>query len=248
MKKLDQLYSGKAKSVYRTDDAQRFILHFRDDTSAFDGKKIEQLDRKGMVNNLFNAFIMQRLAAAGIPTHFERLLSAQEALVKRLEMMPIECVVRNIAAGSICRRLGIEEGRELNPPTFELFLKDDALGDPMINESHIVPFGWAAPEHVARGRELSFAVNDVLKPLFREAGLLLVDYKLEFGLCDGQVLLGDEFTPDGCRVWDMATREKLDKDRFRQDLGNVIESYELVGQRLGIDFDAELAKLGDGVA
>ncbi len=248
MKKLDQLYSGKAKSVYRTDDAQRFILHFRDDTSAFDGKKIEQLDRKGMVNNLFNAFIMQRLAAAGIPTHFERLLSAQEALVKRLEMMPIECVVRNIAAGSICRRLGIEEGRELNPPTFELFLKDDALGDPMINESHIVSFGWAAPEHVARGRELSFAVNDVLKPLFREAGLLLVDYKLEFGLCDGQVLLGDEFTPDGCRVWDMATREKLDKDRFRQDLGNVIESYELVGQRLGIDFDAELAKLGDGVA
>ena len=248
MKKLDQLYSGKAKSVYRTDDAQRFILHFRDDTSAFDGKKIEQLDRKGMVNNLFNAFIMQRLAAAGIPTHFERLLSAQEALVKRLEMMPIECVVRNIAAGSICRRLGIEEGRELNPPTFELFLKDDALGDPMINESHIVSFGWAAPEHVARGRELSFAVNDVLKPLFREAGLLLVDYKLEFGLCDGQVLLGDEFTPDGCRVWDMAKREKLDKDRFRQDLGNVIESYELVGQRLGIDFDAELAKLGDGVA
>ena len=248
MKKLDQLYSGKAKSVYRTDDAQRFILHFRDDTSAFDGKKIEQLDRKGMVNNLFNAFIMQRLAAAGIPTHFERLLSVQEALVKRLEMMPIECVVRNIAAGSICRRLGIEEGRELNPPTFELFLKDDALGDPMINESHIVSFGWAAPEHVARGRELSFAVNDVLKPLFREAGLLLVDYKLEFGLCDGQVLLGDEFTPDGCRVWDMATREKLDKDRFRQDLGNVIESYELVGQRLGIDFDAELAKLGDGVA
>ena len=248
MKKLDQLYSGKAKSVYRTDDAQRFILHFRDDTSAFDGKKIEQLDRKGMVNNLFNAFIMQRLAAAGIPTHFERLLSAQEALVKRLEMMPIECVVRNIAAGSICRRLGIEEGRELNPPTFELFLKDDALGDPMINESHIVSFGWAAPEHVARGRELSFAVNDVLKPLFREAGLLLVDYKLEFGLCDGQVLLGDEFTPDGCRVWDVATREKLDKDRFRQDLGNVIESYELVGQRLGIDFDAELAKLDDGVA
>ena len=248
MKKLDQLYSGKAKSVYRTDDAQRYILHFRDDTSAFDGKKIRQLDRKGMVNNLFNAFIMQRLAAAGIPTHFERLVSPQEALVKRLEMMPIECVVRNIAAGSICRRLGIEEGRELTPPTFELFLKDDALGDPMINESHIVSFGWAAPEHVARGRELSFAVNDVLKPLFREAGLLLVDYKLEFGLCDGQVLLGDEFTPDGCRVWDVATREKLDKDRFRQDLGNVIESYELVGQRLGIDFDAELAKLGDGVA
>lgn len=248
MKKLDQLYSGKAKSVYRTDDERHYILHFRDDTSAFDGKKIQQLDRKGMVNNIFNAFIMERLAGAGIATHFERLLSPQEALVKRLQMMPIECVVRNIAAGSICRRLGIEEGRELEPPTFELFLKDDALGDPMINESHIVSFGWAQPEHVARSRELSYAVNDVLKPLFLEAGLLLVDYKLEFGLCDGAVVLGDEFTPDGCRVWDAQTREKLDKDRFRQDLGSVIESYELVGRRLGIDFDAELARLGGSQA
>ena len=243
MKKREELYSGKAKSVYASDLEDRYILHFRDDTSAFDGKKTEQLDRKGMVNNVFNGFIMQRLEEAGIATHFERLLSAQEALVKRLEMMPIECVVRNIAAGSICRRLGITEGIDLQPPTFELFLKNDDLGDPMINEYHCVSFGWADVKHVERARDLSFAVNDVLQPLFREAGMLLVDYKLEFGLYQGAVVLGDEFTPDGCRLWDVETREKLDKDRFRQDLGNVIESYELVGRRLGIDFDAALKDL-----
>ena len=246
MKKLGELYSGKAKSVYETDDSDRYILEFRDDTSAFDGKKIEKLARKGMVNNVFNAFIMERLDAAGIPTHFERLLSPQDALVKKLAMMPIECVVRNIAAGSICRRLGITEGIDLEPPTFELFLKNDELGDPMINEFHIASFGWGEARHVARSRELSFAVNDVLKPLFREAGMLLVDYKLEFGLFQGEVVLGDEFTPDGCRLWDVDTREKLDKDRFRQGLGNVIESYEMVGRRLGIDFDAAIAGLDAG--
>lgn len=243
MNKLGELYSGKAKSVYETDDAQYYILEFRDDTSAFDGKKTEKLARKGSVNNVFNAFIMEQLEAAGIPTHFERLLSPHDALVKKLDMMPIECVVRNIAAGSICRRLGITEGIDLNPPTFELFLKNDELGDPMINEFHIESFGWGEAEHVVRSRELSFAVNDVLKPLFLDAGMLLVDYKLEFGLCRGEVVLGDEFTPDGCRLWDQETREKLDKDRFRQDMGNVIESYELVGRRLGIDFDAAIAGL-----
>lgn len=237
MEKREELYSGKAKSVYTTDDPDHYILHFRDDTSAFDGKKKEKLSRKGMVNNRFNAFIMEKLNAAGIPTHFERMLSANESLVKRLEMIPVECVVRNIAAGSLCRRLGIEEGLVLNTPTFELFLKNDALGDPMINEYHIAAFGWARPEHIERSRELTIAVNGVLKPLFEQAGMLLVDYKLEFGLYHGEVMLGDEFTPDGCRLWDAETREKLDKDRFRQDLGNVIESYEVAGRRLGIDFD-----------
>jgi phosphoribosylaminoimidazole-succinocarboxamide synthase len=243
MKKLEELYSGKAKSVYETDDGDHYILEFRDDTSAFDGKKIEKLARKGMVNNVFNGFIMERLEAAGIPTHFERLLSPHDALVKKLAMMPIECVVRNIAAGSICRRLGITEGIDLDPPTFELFLKNDELGDPMINEFHIASFGWGEARHVTRSRELSFAVNDVLRPLFHSAGMLLVDYKLEFGLFQGELVLGDEFTPDGCRLWDADTREKLDKDRFRQDLGNVIESYEIVGRRLGIDFDAAIAGL-----
>ncbi len=237
MEKRDELYAGKAKSVFKTDDEDRLILFFRDDTSAFDGKKVAQLDRKGMVNNKFNAFIMEKLAAAGIPTHFEKLLSDQEALVKTLSMVPVECVVRNIAAGSICRRLGVEEGIDLVPPTFEFFLKNDSLGDPMINEYHIESFGWASAETVKKMKELTFKANDVLKSLFLEGNMLLVDYKLEFGLFKGEVFLGDEFTPDGCRLWDKDTREKLDKDRFRQDLGDVVESYELVGRRLGLSFD-----------
>ena len=236
MEKREELYAGKAKSVYTTDDPEKLILLFRNDTSAFDGKKVEQLDRKGMVNNKFNAFIMKKLEAAGIATHFESLLSEQESVVKRLKMIPLECVVRNISAGSICRRLGVEEGLDLNPPTFEFFLKNDDLGDPMINEYHIKSFGWAAEEHVEAMKQLTFAVNDVLKTLFLEGNMLLVDYKLEFGVFNGQVLLGDEFTPDGCRLWDVDTREKLDKDRFRQNLGNVVESYEVVGHRLGIQF------------
>ena len=237
MEKREELFSGKAKSVYTTDDKDLMIMLFRNDTSAFDGKKIEQLDRKGMVNNKFNAHIMEKLEAAGIPTHHEKLLSDQESLVKRLDMMPVECVVRNIAAGSICRRLGVEEGIDLNPPTFEFFLKNDDLGDPMINEFHIKSFGWAEAEHVEKMKELTFKVNDVLKALFLEANILLVDYKLEFGICKGEIILGDEFTPDGCRLWDIDTREKLDKDRFRQNLGDVVESYELVGKRLGLNFD-----------
>ncbi|MFA5495460.1 MAG: phosphoribosylaminoimidazolesuccinocarboxamide synthase [Porticoccaceae bacterium] len=237
MEKRNQLYAGKAKSVFTTDDPDRLVIVFRNDTSAFDGQKVEQLDRKGMVNNKFNAFIMEKLEAAGIPTHFERLLGDDEALVKRLEMIPVECVVRNVAAGSICRRLGVQEGLELDPPTFELFLKNDALHDPMINEYHIRSFGWARPEEVDTMKALTFKVNDILKELFAGAGMILVDYKLEFGVFNGQVVLGDEFSPDGCRIWDSETREKLDKDRFRQDLGNVIESYELVGRRLGIRFD-----------
>lgn len=236
MEKREALYAGKAKSVYTTDDPDRMVMVFRDDTSAFDGKKVEQLDRKGMVNNKFNAFIMQKLEAAGIPTHFEALLSDTESLVKRLDMMPIECVIRNVAAGSLCRRLGIEEGLDLNPPTFEMFLKNDALGDPMVNESHIATFGWAEPEHIETAKALTFKTNSVLKKLFDDAGLLLVDYKLEFGLFNGQVVLGDEFSPDGCRLWDKETRTKMDKDRFRQGLGGVIEAYEEVGHRLGIDF------------
>ncbi len=238
MEKRQELYAGKAKSVYRTDDPDKMVLMFRDDTSAFDGKRIEQLDRKGMVNNKFNAFIMTKLQEAGIPTHFEALLSDTESLVKCLDMMPVECVVRNVAAGSLCRRLGVEEGVTLNPPTFELFLKNDALGDPMINESHVEAFGWAKASDLAKAKALTYQVNDVLKALFAEGGMILVDYKLEFGLYKGEVILGDEFSPDGCRLWDAETKEKLDKDRFRQGLGGVIEAYEDVGRRIGIDFNA----------
>jgi phosphoribosylaminoimidazole-succinocarboxamide synthase len=236
MEKREELYAGKAKSVYTTDDPDRVIMVFRNDTSAFDGKRIEQLDRKGMVNNKFNAFIMAKLQAAGIPTHFEKLLSDNEALVKKMDMIPVECVVRNLAAGSLVRRLGVQEGVELTPPTFELFLKNDALGDPMINESHVQSFGWATIEQLARMKELTFMINAVLKELFASGNMLLVDFKVEFGLFKGEVILGDEFSPDGCRLWDKDTREKLDKDRFRQNLGNVVESYELVGNRLGLTF------------
>lgn len=234
MEKRNELYRGKAKSVYTTDDPDRLVLLFRNDTSAFDGKKIEQLDRKGMVNNRFNAFIMQKLEDAGIPTQFDALLSDNECLVKKLDMIPVECVVRNFAAGSLVKRLGVEESMALTPPTFELFLKDDAKGDPFINQSHVVTFGWATAEQLARMQELTLKINDILKGLFDEAGLLLVDFKLEFGLFNGEIVLGDEFSPDGCRLWDKETRKKMDKDRFRQGLGGVIEAYEEVAQRLGV--------------
>ena len=239
MKKVEELYAGKAKSVFTTADDDLLVMVFRDDTSAFDGKKVAQLDRKGLVNNQFNAFIMGKLAEAGIPVHFEKLLSSNESLVRRLGMIPLECVVRNFAAGSLCRRLGIEEGQALSPATFELFLKDDALGDPMVNESHALTFGWATAEQLLQMKELTFAVNDVLQKLFDDAGILLVDYKLEFGMSKGQMYLGDEFSPDGCRLWDKETRQKLDKDRFRQDLGGVIEAYEVVGARLGVEFSQD---------
>lgn len=237
MEKRDLLYTGKAKSVYTSDDPDYLVLVFRDDTSAFDGKKVEQLARKGRVNNAFNAFIMQKLAEAGIETHFEKLITPSEVLVKRLTMIPVECVIRNYAAGSLCRRLGISEGLALNPPTFELFLKNDALGDPMINDSHVKSFGWATEAQLTRMKELSFAVNDVLKDLFDAGSMLLVDFKLEFGVFHDRIVLGDEFSPDGCRLWDKETRKKLDKDRFRQGLGEVVEAYEEVGRRLGIDFN-----------
>lgn len=234
MQKQQQLYAGKAKSVYLTDDPERVILSFRDDTSAFDGEKVEQLGRKGEINNKFNAFVMQKIAEAGIPTHFESLLNATESVVKKMQMIPVECVVRNVATGSLVRRLGVEDGMTLEPPVFEFFLKNDALHDPMINEFHIETFGWATAAQVETMKKLTFEVNSVLKKLFADAGMILVDYKLEFGLFGDAVTLGDEFSPDGCRLWDAETRKKLDKDRFRQGLGGVIEAYEEVARRIGV--------------
>ena len=238
MKRGKELYSGKAKSMHLTEDPGLLIMEFRDDTSAFDGEKIEQLDRKGMVNNLFNAFIMTNLENAGVDTHFDKLLSETESIVTNLDMIPVECVVRNIATGSLCKRLGIEDGLNLEPPTFEFFLKDDARHDPMINDYHIDSFGWATSEEVALMKRNTFQVNDILGAMFADAGMILVDFKLEFGRCDGNLVLGDEFTPDGCRVWDAETRKKLDKDRFRHGLGGVIEAYEEVALRLGVNLDS----------
>lgn len=235
MQKAKLLYSGKAKSVYETDIPDQFILEFRDDTSAFNGEKLAQLAEKGKINNYFNAFIMEKLAKAGIPTHFVKLYSDTESVVKKLKMIPVECVVRNIAAGNMSKRLGVKEGQPLNPAVFEFFLKDDALGDPMINESHIHTFGWASETEVAEMKRLTFATNEVLKEIFFAAGIQLVDFKLEFGRYNNQLYLGDEFTPDGCRIWDIKTGEKMDKDRFRRDLGNVTEFYRQAAARIGVE-------------
>ena len=237
MEKREELYHNKAKSVFKTDDPDKYIMLFRDDTSALDGLRIEQLDRKGKTNNKFNYFIMKKLEEAGIPTQIEELLNDNEVVVKKLDMVPVECVVRNYTAGSIVKRLGVEEGLELKTPTFEFFLKNDALHDPMVNDSHIVAFGWGTEEQIAEMKQLSLRINTVLKKIFDDAGLLLVDYKLEFGLYKGQLILGDEFSPDGCRLWDKETRKKLDKDRFRQNLGGVIEAYEEVARRIGCPLD-----------
>ncbi|MET1218661.1 MAG: phosphoribosylaminoimidazolesuccinocarboxamide synthase [Glaciecola sp.] len=236
MQKRDELYRGKAKTVFHTDSPEHLILEFRNDTSAFDGEKIEQLDRKGEVNNKFNHFIMQHLEQAGVKTQVEALVSDTESVVKKLDMIPVECVVRNVAAGSLCRRLGVQEGMDLNPPTFEFFLKNDALHDPMVNDYHIISFGWASAEQISEMKALTFKVNTVLSELFAAGGMILVDYKLEFGVdSQGNIILGDEFTPDGCRLWDKETRNKMDKDRFRQGLGSVVETYIEVAKRLGLD-------------
>jgi phosphoribosylaminoimidazole-succinocarboxamide synthase len=235
MKKNQHLYSGKAKSIYATEDPTVFVLEFRDDATAFNGIKKASLTDKGVVNNYFNAFVMEKLAALDVPTHFIQRLSARESLVRRLEMLPIECVIRNITAGNLCKRLGVAEGVILPEPIFEFFLKNDALNDPMINEDHIHAFGWASAEEVAQLKAATLRINHILKSWFEAAGLLLVDFKLEFGRLNNQLVLGDEFTPDGCRIWDAKTRESLDKDRFRKDLGNVIEGYREVAKRLGIE-------------
>ena len=229
-----QLYSGKAKTIFQTDDPSRYIMAYRDDATAFNGVKQASLAGKGKINNLFNAYIMQTLQEAGIPTHFESQINETESLVLALEMIPVESVWRNFCAGGLSKRLGIEEGQVLDPPVSEFFYKNDALGDPMINESHIQTFGFATEAEVATIKRLTAEVNAVLQPLFFKANIHLVDFKLEFGRCGDQLYLGDEFTPDGCRLWDVDTQEKLDKDRFRRDLGNVIASYEEVAKRLGI--------------
>ena len=234
MKKITELYRGKAKTVFSTENPDYLILEFRNDTSAFDGQRIEQLDRKGKINNKFNYFIMTKLAQAGIPTQIEALLSDNEVLVKKLKMIPVECVIRNRAAGSLVKRLGVEEGLVLNPPTFELFLKNDALHDPMVNKYHCQSFGWATEQQLNRMKVLSFEINKILIELFAKAGLILVDFKLEFGLFNGDIILGDEFSPDGCRLWEQDSLKKMDKDRFRQGLGGVVEAYEEVAQRIGV--------------
>jgi len=237
MEKRQELYRGKAKTVYATDDPNRLIMHYRDDVSAFDGVKLAQLALKGETNNKINAYVMGKLAAAGVATHFVKLLNERESLVKAMKMVPVECVVRNVCAGSMAKRYGIDEGTRLAEPIFEFFLKSDALHDPLVNDDHIRVLGWGTADEIAQMKSLTHRVNAVLKPLFANAGIDLVDYKLEFGHPaddpKGPLVLGDEFTPDGCRLWDAKTGEKMDKDRFRRDLGSVIEHYRDVARRIG---------------
>ena len=228
------LYRGKVKSMFRTDDGGLLIAEFHDDTTAFDGGKHELLKNKGRTNNRISTFLMNVLAAEGINTHFVDTLSEHEVLVKYLTMIPLECVIRNIAAGSLCRRLGVEEHLELKPALFELFLKNDDLHDPLVNENHAISFGWATQAQLDAMKVMTFKINEVLSKLFSDAGLLLVDAKYEFGIdTDGNVCLGDEISPDSCRIWDAETQETLDKDRFRKDMGDVVESYEIIARRIG---------------
>ena len=227
------LYTGKAKSLYETSDPDLLISEFRDDTSAFDGVKTAKLTDKGRINNRISTLIFERLAQAGIPTHFVARLNDQDMVVKHLRMIPLESVMRNVASGSLCKRLGIEEKRRMDPPLFELFLKNDELHDPLVTEDHAVQFGWATCEQLQHIRRLTERINTVLSALFADAGMTLVDAKYEFGIDkQGQVCVGDEISPDSCRIWDTETQERLDKDRFRRDLGDVIESYQIIADRL----------------
>ena len=239
MEKVKEIATGKAKSMFTTGNPNELIMEFRDDASAFDGKKRASLAGKGAVNNQFNAFIMNYLGENGIAHHLIDLMDNTHSLVRSLDMFPIECVIRNRATGSICRRLGTEDGLILEKPLFEFFLKDDDLGDPLINRNHIVSFGWAKDDQLDEMISISHKVNELLTKLFADSGMILVDFKLEFGISNGKILLGDEFTPDGCRLWDDETLEKLDKDRFRQDLGDVIESYHMVAHRLGMQIKVD---------
>ena len=239
MEKVKEIAAGKAKSMFTTNNPDELVMEFRDDASAFDGKKRASLAGKGAVNNQFNAFIMNYLGNNGIEHHLIDLIDNTHSLVLSLDMFPIECVIRNRATGSICKRLGTKDGLILKKPLFEFFLKDDDLGDPLINRNHIVSFGWAKDDQLDEMIKISHEVNDLLTKLFSSSGMILVDFKLEFGVSNNKILLGDEFTPDGCRLWDDQTLEKLDKDRFRQDLGDVIESYHMVAHRLGMQIKVD---------
>ena len=235
MSKRRIVYEGKAKILYEGPEPGTLIQYFKDDTTAFDAQKKAVLDGKGVLNNRISEFIMTQLSAIGIPTHFIRRLNMREQLVRQVEIIPIEVVVRNVAAGSISKRLGIEEGEPLPHTLIEYYYKDDALGDPLVAEEHIACFGWASNEEMQDISSMAIRVNDFLVGLFAAINIRLVDFKLEFGRLasdPSKIVLADEISPDGCRLWDLKTGEKMDKDRFRRDLGNVMEAYEEVLKRL----------------
>lgn len=236
MTKTKQLYEGKAKKVWATDDENIVIVDYKDDATAFNGIKKGTIAGKGVVNNKMSNYLMQILEKHGVPTHFVKELSDRETAVKKVTIVPLEVIIRNRAAGSICKRLGLEEGMDFVCPSIEFSYKDDELGDPLINGYHAVSCGFATREEVERIKELAFKVNDVLKEYFASIGVELIDFKLEFGkTADGTIVLADEISPDTCRFWDIKTHEKLDKDRFRRDLGGVEEAYEEMMKRVGLN-------------
>ncbi len=232
MKKGELLYEGKAKKLYATDDPNLVIQEFKDDATAFNGKKKGTIQDKGIVNNKMSAFIFEFLESYHIPTHFEKVLSDREMLVKKLKIVPIEVVMRNIATGSLVKRYGLEDGKDLDYPVLEFYLKNDDLDDPMMNEHHAVAFGLATPEEMATITRFAMKINAILKSFFIRRKIRLVDFKLEFGRYEDKIILGDEISPDTCRLWDLETGKKLDKDRFRQDLGEVEEAYQEVLARV----------------
>lgn len=232
MKKGEFLYEGKAKKIYRTDDPELYLVEFKDDATAFDGEKKDSLADKGILNNRLSAIFFKLLEEKGVETHYEKTISEREMLVKSLEIIPVEVIVRNIAAGSLSKRLGIPEGTVMKKTVLEFSLKDDELHDPMINHYHIYAMELAGPEEMAEIEKAALRVNEILVPYLRDKGMTLVDFKLEFGRHRGKILLGDEVSPDTCRFWDSSSQEKLDKDRFRRDMGGVVEAYREVLRRL----------------
>lgn len=233
MNKVTMLYEGKAKRVYSTEDQDLYIMEFKDDATAFNGEKKGTIGNKGVMNNAISESLYKILMENGIPTHFVEKLNDRDTLVKAVKILPLEVLVRNVAAGSLTNRLGIPEGTELPMTVLEFCYKNDDLGDPQINEDHIEAMALATKEQVAVIKTYALRINDILKQIFIEKGIRLIDFKLEFGVHKGEVILADEISPDTCRFWDLATNEKLDKDRFRRNLGNIEEAYQEILSRLG---------------
>ena len=232
MEKLEMMYEGKAKKIFRTNKEDEVIVYYKDDATAFNGEKKGQIEDKGIMNNAITATLFEILAKNGVPTHFIEKLNDREQLCKKVEIVPLEVIVRNVAAGSMAKRLGLEEGTKLNTTVFELSYKNDELGDPLINDYHAVAIGATTFDELKRIYELTAKINDVLKELFLKANINLIDFKIEFGRFNGEIVLADEISPDTCRFWDATTGEKLDKDRFRRDLGNVKDAYVEILSRL----------------
>lgn len=250
MARRKMIYEGKAKILYEGPDAGTVIQYFKDDATAFNAEKKAVIAGKGVLNNRISAHIMTKLESIGIPTHFIRSINMREQLVRKVDIIPIELVVRNIAAGSLCKRLGIPEGTVLMRPLVEFYYKKDKLGDPMVSDEHIITFGWADPYELEEMVAMAWRVNDYLNGMFSGIGLRLVDFKLEFGRMWGEhgelyIVLADEVSPDNCRLWDAKTGEKLDKDRFRYDLGDLVDGYQQIAVKLGLIPAEAVIKGGD---